>query len=88
LDFGIIGISGIGADGALLDFDFREVKVSQAILKNARTVILAADASKFERRAMVKQGHLSQVDYLVSDKSLPNEIQEIVKQNDIAFIKA
>jgi DeoR family glycerol-3-phosphate regulon repressor len=88
LDYGIIGISGIGADGALLDFDFREVKVSQAILRNARTVILAADASKFERRAMVKQGHLSQVDYLVSDKSPPSDIQEIVKQNDITFVKA
>lgn len=87
MDFGIIGISGISSDGALLDFDFREVKVSQAILKNARTIILAADASKFERRAMVKQGHLSQVDYLISDELPPNEIQEIIKQNGITFVK-
>ena len=88
MDYGIIGISGISNEGALLDFDFREVKVSQAILKNARKVILAADASKFERRAMVKQGNISQVDYLVSDEVPPNEIQEIIKQNSITFIKA
>jgi DeoR family glycerol-3-phosphate regulon repressor len=88
MDYGIIGISGISTEGALLDFDFREVKVSQAILKNARTIILAADASKFERRAMVKQGDLSQVDYLVSDELPPSEIQEIIKQNSITFIKA
>jgi DeoR family transcriptional regulator, glycerol-3-phosphate regulon repressor len=88
MDYGIIGISGISADGALLDFDFREVKVSQAILKNSRNVILAADASKFERCAMVKQGHISQVDYLVCDELPPTEIQEIIKQNGITFIKA
>jgi DeoR family glycerol-3-phosphate regulon repressor len=88
MDYGIIGISGISNEGALLDFDFREVKVSQAILKNARKVILAADASKFERRAMVKQGNISQVDYLVSDEVPPDEIQEIIKQNSITFIKA
>ena len=88
MDYAIIGISGISTEGALLDFDFREVKVSQAILKNSRTVILAADASKFERHAMVKQGHLSQVNYLVSDDLPPGEIQEIIKQNGITFIKA
>ena len=88
MDYGIIGISGISADGALLDFDFREVKVSQAILKNSRNVILAADASKLERCAMVKQGHISQVNYLVCDELPPTEIQEIIKQNGITFIKA
>jgi DeoR family glycerol-3-phosphate regulon repressor len=88
MDYGIIGISGISADGALLDFDFREVKVSQAILKHSRNVILAADATKFERCAMVEQGHLSQVDYLVSDENPPPSIQKVIKENSITFIKA
>ncbi len=46
-----IGASAIDHDGALLDFDFREVKVAQAIIANARHVILVADATKFERTA-------------------------------------
>ncbi|RDV29023.1 DeoR/GlpR family transcriptional regulator [Alteromonas aestuariivivens] len=88
MDFGIIGISGISSDGALLDFDFREVKVSQAILKHTRKAILAADYSKFERHAMVEQGHLSQVDYLVCDKTPPAPISKIIKENNITFVKA
>jgi DeoR family glycerol-3-phosphate regulon repressor len=88
MDYGIIGISGISADGALLDFDFREVKVSQAILEHTQHVILAADYSKFERRAMVEQGHISQVDCLVCDQTPPPAIRKIIDENNISFIKA
>ncbi|MAF76168.1 MAG: DeoR/GlpR family transcriptional regulator [Idiomarinaceae bacterium] len=88
MDYGIIGISGISADGALLDFDFREVKVSQAILKHTRKAILAADYSKFERYAMVEQGHLSQVDCMVCDKTPPPSIKKIIDENNITFVKA
>ena len=40
VDYAVIGASAIDHDGALLDFDFREVKVAQAIIANARHVIL------------------------------------------------
>jgi hypothetical protein len=46
VDFAVIGASAIDHDGALLDFDFREVKVAQAIIANARHVILVADSTK------------------------------------------
>ena len=36
VDYALIGISGIDADGSLLDFDYQEVRVSQAIIANAR----------------------------------------------------
>ena len=59
VDYAVIGASAIDHDGALLDFDFREVKVAQAIIANARQVILVSDATKFERTAPVRIGHLS-----------------------------
>jgi DeoR family glycerol-3-phosphate regulon repressor len=71
LDFGIIGISGIEEDGALVDFDYREVRVAQAIIENSRRVYLAADHSKFGRTAMVRLGDLSQVDALFTDSPPP-----------------
>ncbi|MDR3436752.1 DeoR family transcriptional regulator [Telmatospirillum sp.] len=67
VDFGIIGISGIDPDGTLLDFDYREVKVAQAIIANARQVFLATDHTKFGRRAMVKLGHVSLLDAMFID---------------------
>jgi DeoR family glycerol-3-phosphate regulon repressor len=75
LDFGIIGISAIDPSGALLDFDYREVRVTQAIIANSRQVFLAADHSKFSRNAMVRLGHVSQLDALFTDQPPAPEMQ-------------
>ncbi|MBY4676727.1 DeoR/GlpR family transcriptional regulator [Marinobacterium arenosum] len=84
MDYGIIGISGISLDGSLLDFDYREVKVAQAIIEHSRHVILAADHTKFGRSAMVKQANISQVSHLFTDEAPPAEIAEILDANNIS----
>ncbi|WP_017937697.1 DeoR/GlpR family DNA-binding transcription regulator [Zestomonas thermotolerans] len=71
VDFALIGISGIDEDGSLLDFDYQEVRVSQAIIRNARQVLLAADSSKFGRNALVRLGSIQMVDQLYSDAPPP-----------------
>ena len=43
VDYAIVGASAIDAEGALLDFDYREVQAAQAIIANARNVILVAE---------------------------------------------
>ena len=75
VDFGIIGISGIEMDGTLREFDYREVRVSEAIIHHSRTVFLAADHSKFDRPALVKLGHMSQIDMLFTDQPVPEPMQ-------------
>ncbi|KWR92097.1 DeoR/GlpR family DNA-binding transcription regulator [Cupriavidus sp. IDO] len=70
VDIGLIGISGIEADGTLRDYDFREVKVARTIMEHSREIWLAADASKFNRQAMVELAHLSQIDRLFTDQAL------------------
>ncbi len=69
LDYGIIGISGIDEDGTLLDFDYQEVRIAQAIMENSRYIYLAADHSKFGRNAMVRLGNLKQCSALFTDES-------------------
>jgi DeoR family glycerol-3-phosphate regulon repressor len=71
VDIGLIGISGIEADGTLRDFDYREVKVARAIIEHSREVWLAADHSKFNRLAMVELARLSQLDRLFTDAPPP-----------------
>ena len=46
VDYAVIGVSAIDDDGALLDFDYREVRAAQAIIETARHVILVADSMK------------------------------------------
>lgn len=80
VDFAIIGISGIENDGALVDFDYREVRVAQAIIENARLVYLVADHTKFGRTAMVRLGDLSQLDALFTDGPPPSPLSELLDE--------
>ncbi|MCM5703689.1 DeoR/GlpR family transcriptional regulator [Larsenimonas salina] len=83
VDFGIIGISGIDEDGSLLEFDYQEVRVAQAIIGNSRHVFLAADHSKFMRRAVVRQAHINQVDALFTDVRPPDAFCALLDESDV-----
>jgi len=85
LDYGIIGISAIDASGALLDFDYREVRVAQSIIENSRQVFLIADHSKFNRNAMVRLGHISQLSALFTDAEPPAEMAEQLAAAKVAL---
>ncbi len=86
-DYAVIGASAIDEDGALLDFDFREVKVAQAIIANARHVILVADSTKFERTAPVRIAHLSQVSSFVTDTCPSPEIKKICQDAGVELVE-
>jgi DeoR family glycerol-3-phosphate regulon repressor len=83
VDIAVIGISGIEADGSLRDYDLREVKVAQAIIAQAREVWLAADASKFNRPAMVQLAQLSQIDCLFTDAEPPPPFPELLESAEV-----
>lgn len=85
VDFGIIGISSIDADGTLLDFDYHEVRVAQAIIENSRQVFLVADHSKFERCAMVRLGSIAQIDALFTDQLPPAHLLPILTESNVVF---
>ena len=84
VDIGLIGISGIEDDGTLRDFDVREVKVAQAIIRASRQVWLAADHSKFNRPAMVEVGRLHQVDRLFTDSVPPAAFATLLADAGVA----
>lgn len=71
VDYAVIGASALDADGAVLDFDAREVSVARAILRNARTRILVADSSKFDVSAPVRICEVADVDFVVTDAAPP-----------------
>lgn len=87
VDYAVIGASAIDPDGALLDFDFREVKVAQAIMANARHVVLVADSTKFDRTAPVRIGHLSQVHTFVTDDCDVEPLRKICSESGINLIE-
>lgn len=83
LDFGILGISSIDLDGSLLDYDFHEVQVKRTIMESSRSTILVSDHSKFSRRAMVRLGELTEVDYLFTDTDPPAPILSLLSNSNL-----
>lgn len=88
VDIAVIGISGIESDGTLRDYDYREVKVAQTIISQARKIWLAADISKFNRPAMVEVATLAQIDRLFTDappsEPYPSLLAEAQVQLEVA----
>lgn len=80
VDIGLIGVSSIEPDGTLRDFDYREVRAAQAIIEQSREVWLVADHTKFSRQAMVRLGHMAQIDALFTDAPVPSALAPILAE--------
>jgi DeoR family glycerol-3-phosphate regulon repressor len=88
VDYAVIGVSAIDEDGSLLDYDFREVRVAQTIIKNARHVILVADRMKLERSAPIRIEHISKINTIVIDGGLSQKLEDICLANDVKIVRA
>jgi DeoR family glycerol-3-phosphate regulon repressor len=86
VDIGLVGISGIEADGTLRDFDYREVSVAKAILEHSREIWLAADHSKFNRPAMVELARLEQIDMLYTDAEPPAPFPALLAEAGVQLV--
>ncbi|RJR53998.1 MAG: DeoR family transcriptional regulator [Desulfobacteraceae bacterium] len=83
IDYGIISVSGIDGDGTLLDFDYHEIRVGQAVIENSRKVFLVADHSKFHREAMVRLCNIREMDALFTDENPSEKIRQMLSAADV-----
>lgn len=87
VDYAVIGASALDEEGTLLDYDYREVKVAQAIIANARHVILVADRGKFARSAPVRIARIGQVGTFVTDSCPSEDFRQRCRQAGVALIE-
>lgn len=88
VDYAVIGASAIDEDGALLDYDYREVRVAQAIIENARHTYLVADKMKLERSAPVRIAHISQISAIFTDDMVSNKLRQVCTQHGVTISDA
>ena len=88
IDFGVISVSGIDSEGTLLDFDYHEIRVGQAIIANSRKVFLVADHTKFGREAMVRLCNIREVDALFTDQRPQPAMCEMLSAADVELYAA
>jgi DeoR family glycerol-3-phosphate regulon repressor len=74
VDYAVIGASALDRDGDLLDFDLAEVRVSKAIIRQARKVFLVCDHSKLDRSAPARLASLSEITTVFTDQPLPRDL--------------
>lgn len=74
VDYAVIGTSALDPDGDMLDFDLAEVRVSRAILRQARKSFLVTDHSKLGRPAPARIASLAEIDTVFIDQPLPREL--------------
>ncbi|MDO8884090.1 MAG: DeoR/GlpR family DNA-binding transcription regulator [Pseudotabrizicola sp.] len=74
VDFAIIGTSALDRDGDLLDFDLAEVRVSRAIIRQARQSFLVTDHTKLGQSAPARIASLSELDAVITDQALPDSL--------------
>ena len=88
VDIAVIGASALDEDGTLLDFDYREVRVTQRIIANARKVVLVADALKFARSAPVRIAHVAQLAAVVTDAPPPDRFAQACAEAGVELVVA
>jgi DeoR/GlpR family transcriptional regulator of sugar metabolism len=72
-DFAFVGAGAISPTGWVMDFTREEGELHGLMLQSARTAVVVADHSKFNRYAPVRVGNLEKVTHLVTDRPLEPE---------------
>jgi DeoR family glycerol-3-phosphate regulon repressor len=81
--YAIFGIGSIDANGQLLDYDYRDVHVSQTAMSICRTKFVVADHSKFNGDAMMQTAHISEIDALFTDEEPPAAIKALARSHNV-----
>lgn len=82
-DFAILSAAAIDAQKGVLIFDLEEAKFSRAIMDRSTTRILAADSTKFGRRAPISLADPQLLDLLITDAPPPDDLAAALSALDI-----
>lgn len=83
VDIAILSAAAIDGKSGFMLQDMHEAEFSREVLSRADTTIVAADASKFGRKAPISLDQPECIDVLVSDTLPPNEISSFLKDQGV-----
>lgn len=76
IDLAFIGVSGCSAETGFSCGTESDMLVKRMVIQKARTSVVMCDREKFSRMMPYTFAHFSDVDYLISDGSLPPKVAE------------
>lgn len=88
VDYAVMSTHGVESDGSLLDYDYKEVSVMQAMIANARVRYLGVDHSKFDSNALVRLGDIAAFDKVFTDRLPDAAMQKVLKEAGVECLVA
>ena len=87
-DILFLGVDGFDVETGITTPNFLESRVNRAMVKASRRVVVVCDSTKFNRRSLSRIIPTSAVHCVITDKNLPREIEEALRNLNIEVILA
>jgi DeoR family transcriptional regulator, fructose operon transcriptional repressor len=81
-----MGVGGIHARAGLTEYNWDDTLVKQAIMKNAKEIIVVADSSKFDRIATVNIASLERIDLLITERMPSPPLSDALQRANVKII--
>lgn len=85
-DIALIGVGALSADAGFTTSNAGEAAMMHAMMRRARTVVVLADSSKFDRQLFAQVAPLEMADYLVTDREPEGELAQALTAAGVAVI--
>ena len=86
IDLAFITVNGLSLQHGLTDFRMHEVGVIQTMISRTKYKVVVADSSKFETSSYINICPLTDIDLIVTDRSLPSNVVENYSKQDIRIL--
>jgi DeoR family glycerol-3-phosphate regulon repressor len=73
-DIAFMGIAGVHPEQGLTDYEEDEARLRQSLICHARSRIVLADHSKFDKTASIRSLGFADIDSLISDRKPPRDL--------------
>ncbi len=88
VDKAILGCKGFDPNSGTYEPHEMEAEIKKKMRRNAQTLILVADHSKFDQKSFIRTIAISDIDIIVTDRKLPDETEELLKKQTISLYYA
>ena len=86
IDVALIGVSGCSAEAGFTCGTEGDMMVKRLVIRKARTVVMLCDHAKFSRLMPYTFADFKDVDYLISDKPLPESIRKAAQEGGVTIL--
>ena len=86
IDLALIGVSGCSSDAGFTCGTEGDMLVKRLVIRKARTVVMLCDHAKFSRLMPYTFADFEDVDFLISDKPLPESIRKAAEEAGVKVL--